>query len=100
MFFKTNTNISRSEFERLYEEKGGMVVDCRTAMECASGTWPDAIQADWLGGELHAKSSSWDKSTPIYCYCRSGARSGAAVQFLKSIGFDEVYNLGGYSSLL
>lgn len=100
MFFKSNKNLSLSEFEKIHAEKGGIIVDCRTPGECAAGTLSGAIQADWLGGELPKKSVSWNKSAPVFCYCRSGARSGAAVQFLKSNGFEEVYNLGGYSSLV
>jgi phage shock protein E len=40
-----------------------------------------------------------DPAKPHYLYCRSGARSGAATSFLKSKGFKEVYNLGGYDGI-
>jgi len=36
-----------------------------------------------------------DKSTPIYTFCRAGRRSGIAADFLKSIGYENVYNVAG-----
>jgi rhodanese-related sulfurtransferase len=40
---------------------------------------------------VHELSSADD----IVLYCRSGARSGQATQFLNSIGFTKVKNLAG-----
>ncbi len=55
-----------------------------------------------LGGELIPLGSVPDnidkfaKDKQVIIYCRSGARSGNAVQFLeKSHGFDNLYNLKG-----
>jgi rhodanese-related sulfurtransferase len=42
---------------------------------------------------------SLDKSQNYYLYCRSGARSGAATQFLKSNGFTNAFNVGGFGSI-
>lgn len=36
-----------------------------------------------------------DKSTPIKLYCRSGVRSGSALEKLKAAGYLDVENLGG-----
>lgn len=36
-----------------------------------------------------------DSSTPLYVYCRSGARSARACQALAAKGYTNVYNLGG-----
>jgi rhodanese-related sulfurtransferase len=35
------------------------------------------------------------RQEPIVVYCRSGARSGTAVQFLRAHGFDKALNLKG-----
>ena len=51
------------------------------------------IQLDYLPdhiGELEAH-----KNEEIIVYCRSGARSGRAVQFLQSQGFEQATNLKG-----
>jgi len=40
-----------------------------------------------------------DKSKPIITCCASGMRSASAKNLLKSKGYSEVYNGGGWSSL-
>lgn len=37
---------------------------------------------------------------PVFCYCRSGARSAMAVQLLSRMQVPEVYNAGGIDSLI
>lgn len=37
---------------------------------------------------------------PIFCYCRSGARSAMAVQLLTRMQVPEVYNAGSIDSLI
>ena len=99
MFFKSSFDLSLEEFKSKLAEEGGTVVDCRTPMECAEGIWPDALQADWNGGKFPEVAKGLDKNKPVYCYCRSGARSGAAASYLKKQGFTSAFNLGGYSGL-
>ena len=36
-----------------------------------------------------------NKNTAIYCFCRSGRRSGIAAEFLVLSGFKNVYNVEG-----
>lgn len=36
-----------------------------------------------------------DKHSPLYIYCRSGARSKRACQYLVKNGYDQVVDLGG-----
>jgi rhodanese-related sulfurtransferase len=36
-----------------------------------------------------------DKNATIYCFCRSGRRSGIATDFLTSQGYTNVYNVAG-----
>jgi rhodanese-related sulfurtransferase len=99
MFFGPKVDMSPAEFKVSLEQDGGKVLDCRTADECADGMLSGAIQADWLGGEVPAVVAEWDKKEAVYCYCRSGGRSGAAAKYLKGQGFENVYNVGGYSAL-
>lgn len=40
-------------------------------------------------------AASWDKSAPVVCVCRSGARSGRAAEALVSLGFEDVTNMTG-----
>ena len=99
MFFGPKVDLTPVEFRDALQQKGGKVLDCRTAGECAEGTLEDAIQADWLNGEVPTAVEGWDKKEPIYCYCRSGGRSGAASKFLREQRFEAVFNVGGYASL-
>ena len=51
------------------------------------------IQLDYLPDHLEELEAH--KHDEIIVYCRSGARSGRAVQFLKSKGFEQAINLKG-----
>ena len=44
-------------------------------------------------------SGKYDKDTKIIVYCRSGNRSKQAQERLNKIGFTNVYDLGGISSI-
>ena len=45
--------------------------------------------------QLTLVARDWDRSQPLVLICQSGARSARGVAMLKSLGFDEVYNLRG-----
>lgn len=36
-----------------------------------------------------------DKTAKILCFCRTGRRSGISTRYLKSIGYENVYNVAG-----
>tara|TARA_B100001093_G_scaffold516180_1_gene594347 strand:- start:1207 stop:1635 length:429 start_codon:yes stop_codon:yes gene_type:complete len=99
MFYGPKVDLTPSEFKEALRQNGGKVLDCRTAAECAEGMLPNAIQSDWMNGEVPNAVEGWDKKDPVYCYCRSGVRSEAASNFLRDQGFDAVFNVGGFSSL-
>ena len=47
-------------------------------------------------GDLNIKTTNnIPKDKPLYVYCRSGRRAGEAVIKLKTLGFDNVENMGG-----
>lgn len=99
MFFGPKTDLTAEQFAAKLKEEGGVVIDCRTAGEAAEGTWPKALVVDWLGGDMHNKFEELDKTSNHFLFCRSGARSAAAAQFLKSKGFDNVFNVGGFGHI-
>ena len=51
------------------------------------------IQLDYLPDQIDELEAHKDEE--IIVYCRSGARSGRAVQFLQSKGYEQVTNLKG-----
>ncbi|HEX9952064.1 MAG TPA: rhodanese-like domain-containing protein [Rubricoccaceae bacterium] len=78
---------------------GALVVDVRTAAEYASGHVAGARNVDVNGGQFEAALDSVDRATPVYLYCRTGRRSGAAAEALTRMGFETVVNAGGFDSL-
>lgn len=53
----------------------------------------DLIPYDQLNSNLERLPKN--KNTAIYCFCRSGNRSGIASKYLASEGFTKVYNVKG-----
>ncbi|NOT38838.1 MAG: rhodanese-like domain-containing protein [Saprospiraceae bacterium] len=77
----------------------GVVIDVRTIDEWNSGHYKNALHLDWLNGDLKKECANFDKSKTYYLYCAAGGRSGQATEYMKSLGFRNVVNLGGYSNL-
>lgn len=73
---------------------GGQLIDVRSSVEFNQGSLDGAVNMPIDSFQFFAKSI--DKTKPVLLYCRSGHRSGAAKQFLEMIGFDRVFNIGGY----
>jgi phage shock protein E len=99
MFFFKSSSAVNENLKSEIEANHGIILDVRTAGERLEGTVKGAIGADWLSGEFQNKSASWDKSAHYYLYCRSGNRSGAATDFLRTRGFKNVTNIGAYHSV-
>ena len=78
---------------------GALVVDVRTPAEYASGHVVGARNVDVNGGQFEAALDSVGRATPVYLYCRTGRRSGAAAETLARMGFRTVVNAGGFDDL-
>lgn len=73
-------------------EQGARVVDVRTP-----GEWDEGhAEASTLLplNELPNRLDELPRDRALLMVCRSGARSGHAVLFLKSMGYEQVFNLG------
>lgn len=88
------TETTELEPERVAElaREGAQLVDVRN---------PDEHQAGHVAGDrlipfdrLKDESGSLDRERPVVLYCRSGDRSGAAVQALRASGWD-AYSIEG-----
>ena len=73
---------------------GGQLIDVRSTVEYSQGALDGAVNMPLESFQYHTESI--DKTKPVLLYCRSGMRSGAAKQFLETLGFDSVFNIGGY----
>jgi rhodanese-related sulfurtransferase len=88
-------NLSVPEFEKAIAQNSIQLLDVRTAGEYQSGHLKDAFLADWNNEtEFMERIKSLDKNRPVYTYCLSGARSGAAAEWMNKNGFN-AYNLRG-----
>ena len=79
-------------------KNGAIILDVRSKGEFAGGHIKGAINisVDTLSNNL---SKLKDKNQPIITCCASGMRSASAKNILKSNGYSQVYNGGGWSSL-
>jgi rhodanese-related sulfurtransferase len=89
-------NASPEEFEAgIKANKNAIVLDVRTPGEVAEGVIEGAVVIDFYDPQFAQKVAKLDKSKEVYIYCRSGARSGSAMEVLKKEGFKKVTNLNG-----
>jgi rhodanese-related sulfurtransferase len=84
------------DYAQLIKE-GAQLIDVRTPGEFKSGHIKGSINIPLqnLSGSL----SKIKKDKPVITCCASGMRSASARSILKSAGFAEVHNGGGWSSL-
>ncbi len=71
------------------------VVDVRTPEEFASGHINQAKNVNWLSDDFATKASKYDKSKPIFVYCKIGGRSHKAAEKLVELGFSTIIELEG-----
>lgn len=79
-------------------KQGAIILDVRSKGEYAGGHIKGSmnIAVDQLQNNLGKLK---DKNQPIITCCASGMRSASAKSILKSNGFTQVFNGGGWSSL-
>ena len=78
-------------------EKGAVIVDVRTVTEFKTGHIKDAVNVplDTISNQLNRIKKI---NKPVIAVCRSGNRSGVAVNILKKAGM-EAYNGGAWAIL-
>lgn len=81
--------------QRLEQEQPLGLLDVREPHEWEIADLPEVGQLRIPLGELMGRLDELDREESLVIYCRSGARSGQAAQFLASRGFPRVFNLTG-----
>lgn len=76
------------------------VIDVRTPAEFTSGHLEGALNFDIQGMTFMEEIATLDPNATYLVYCRSGSRAEAAVDTMKSIGIDNVTNLGSVNDAL
>lgn len=89
---------AREYSERFYRANvAHTLVDVRTPQEYAEGHLTAARNIPLQ--ELEARMGEIPRERPVALYCRSGNRSGTAARMLHEAGYEDVYNIGGLSTL-
>jgi len=90
-------DITASEAQTLIQKnrqnKDLVSIDVRTPSEYTSGHIETAVNIDYSSTIFRDELAKLDKNKTYLIYCRSGARSKKALDIMKELGFNEVYNL-------
>ncbi len=79
-------------------DAGSVVVDVREPFEWEAGHVAGAVHIPLAELPSRLASDLPDRSAPILLYCRSGARSGRATEFLAANGYTNAVNLNALIS--
>ncbi|WP_127846254.1 rhodanese-like domain-containing protein [Psychroflexus aestuariivivens] len=95
--FKEISVINANQYKVAIQKPNVQLVDVRTKNEFLLGKINGSINIDVLRSDFETKIDKFNKSEPIYIYCRSGNRSQKAARIMVSIGFQNIIDLeGGY----
>jgi len=81
--------------EKLQSTENPQLLDVRTPEEYKTEHIGNAVNVNWNAADFVSKASAYDKSKPIFVYCKVGGRSNQAAAKLAELGFKEIYNLDG-----
>ena len=85
--------LTPTEFKEKYVNH--TIVDIRTPYEFRQGYIKGAVNINYYDRKFLENFKDFDKSEPIYIYCRSGSRTSSASRKLVKAGFLNVYDLRG-----
>jgi thioredoxin len=81
--------------EKLKNTEKPQLLDVRTPEEYSVEHLENADNVNVNSPDFATKAAQYDKSKPIFVYCKVGGRSAQAADKLVGMGFTEVYNLEG-----
>jgi rhodanese-related sulfurtransferase len=87
--------IGAQDFAEALKREGTTILDVRTPAEFADGHLEGAVNMDVEDPDFGTQAGALDPAGTYAVYCRSGNRSGVAVDALVSAGFASVYHLAG-----
>ena len=85
--------VSPLEFQE--KLKNNLLIDIRTPREFTQGKIEGAININYYDRNFLEEIGKFDKSKPIFIYCRSGSRTNSAAKKMSNLGFVQVYDLNG-----
>ena len=88
--------LETSDYKKAVLNKDVQLVDVRTPGEYRKGHLGKAKNINFYAKTKFITAfEQFDKSKPLYLYCRSGVRSRKAAMKLIDIGFKKIYDLKG-----
>ena len=72
-----------------------IIIDVRTPGEFSNGHIENALNIDYYADNFENDLNTLDKSLVYLIYCRSGGRSGQALNQMEELKFNTVYNMLG-----
>jgi len=91
----TAEDVTPEKFSELANEPGAVILDVRSAFEFGGDKIAGAQNISYTSSGFGQYIGKLDKSKTYLVYCASGSRSVGAVKQMKSMGFENVYNLKG-----
>ena len=79
----------------LASDPQAIVLDIRTPEEFATGWIEGAINIDFYAADFATQLDALDKNATYVVYCRSGNRTGQALQTFSGLGFSSVHAVDG-----
>jgi phage shock protein E len=81
------------------QAEGRVLLDVRTPAEVSEGHLAGAVLIDLQGPDFRAAVAELPRDEPYFVYCRTGNRSGQAIEIMRELGFTDLVNGGGFDDL-
>lgn len=91
----TLVSVDATNFGTYVEASKPTLIDVRTPEEFAAGHMDSAINIDFYASDFQTRIQELDPKGKYAVYCRSGNRSGQALEMMREMGFSSVINLTG-----
>lgn len=89
-------NLNVQEVNTLLDtDKEVVLIDVRTPEEYKQGHIEGSDLINFYGSDFQNEIAKLDKGKEYVIYCRSGGRSGKAVNMMQQMGFEKVHNMSG-----
>ena len=84
------------EYKKNIQNKNTQLIDVRTPQEYELGHISGSVNIDFRNQDVFNNSfNEFDKSKPIFLYCRSGKKKKKSADILIEMGFSKVFDLKG-----
>lgn len=80
---------------RLADDPAPVLLDIRTPEEVAAGHLGGSVNIDFYEADFADRIAELDRDASYVVYCRSGSRSGQAMELFDSLGFADVTEIDG-----